>query len=447
MLHPFEEHILSTIERLNLLRRSSPVLVALSGGADSVALLSALTALGFETIAAHCNFHLRGAESNRDMRHAEDIARQLGVNIHVRDFDVSERMKATGESIEMACRELRYDWFNTLLDRDRAQAVAVAHHREDNVETFFLNLLRSSGLDGLTGMAWRRDYVVRPMLDLSREDIENYLHDKQLGFVIDSSNASNDFSRNRLRNVIIPALESAFPGATKAILNSMSNLADSRLLVSDGIDYWLELTGGDNDRIDVTRLIELAGKHRTSAILFERLKSLGFNAEHVSGIISSTLAGRSGRRFVSPSAIAELDRGILTLMPVGKISTSKGSTVCLNRDILKPVNIEVSFHHITEFSPGRDPMTAYFDKRILDGDPVFQLRHPATGDKIAPFGLTGEKLISKIFKDSRYSAADKRSAWLLTRNDVIIWAVGLRPSRLFSVTPETKEYIQLTFRP
>ncbi|MDE6397593.1 MAG: tRNA lysidine(34) synthetase TilS [Muribaculaceae bacterium] len=447
MLHPFERHIQSTIERLNLLRRSSPVLVALSGGADSVALLSALNALGYDTIAAHCNFHLRGAESNRDMRHAESIARRLGVNIHVRDFNVAERMKLTGESVEMACRELRYDWFNSLIDRDRAQAVAVAHHREDNVETFFLNLLRSTGIDGLTGMAWRREYVVRPMLDLSRDEIESYLRDKGLGFVTDSSNASNDFARNRLRNIFIPMLEKEFPGASKAILNVMSNLGDSRLLVGDAVSSWLGQAGENENRINIVRLIESAGERRASAVLFEHLKHFGFNAEHISGIIGATLAGRSGRRFVSSERIAELDRGVLTIRHPEGVSPRSRKTVGLTRDILSPVNIEISYHHITEFSPDRDPMVAYFDRRILDGDPVFELRHPSQGDRISPFGLTGDKLVSKLLKDAHRSAAEKRSTWILTRNNDVLWVLGLRASRLFSLTPDTKEYIRLIYRP
>ncbi len=446
MLHPFEEHIKATIERLNLLRRSSPVLVALSGGADSVALLSALTAIGFDTIAAHCNFHLRGNESNRDMRHAEAVARRLGVNIHVRDFNVGERMKQTGESVEMACRELRYDWFNTLIDRDRAQAVAVAHHREDNVETFFLNLLRSSGLDGLTGMVWRRDYVVRPMLDLSRDDIEKYLADKGLEFVTDSSNDSNEYSRNRLRNTVIPTLEAAFPGASKAILNVMSNLADSRLLVGDAVGGWIGRTGGDENHINVASLLRTAGTKRAAAILFEHLKHFGFNSEHISGIISATIAGRSGRQFISTDRRAELDRGILTIFSIGGIVAGQTKNVSLSRDILTPINIEVSHHHVSEFSPERDPSIAYFDRRILEGNPIFEIRHPAEGDRIAPFGLSGDTLVSKLLKNARYSAADKRSAWLLTRNGEILWVVGLRASRLFSLTPETREYIRLALR-
>lgn len=445
MLHPLEEHINRTIERLKLLRRSSPVVVALSGGADSVALLSVLSAIGFETIAAHCNFHLRGPESMRDMRHAEAIAEKLGVNIHVRDFNVGRRRKVTGESVEMACRELRYEWFGTLLDRNRAQAVAVAHHREDNVETFFLNLLRSSGIDGLTGMAWRRDYVVRPMLDVSRGEIESYLADKGLDYVTDSSNSSNDFKRNRLRNLIIPLLEKEFPGATDSILKVMANLSETRRLAEDAVEMWNERSQGGDDLINVSELIELTGREKARTIVFERLKSLGFNWSQTDSIIDSTVSRRSGRHFQAKTWVAELDRGILSLRPQFNIESKKSYQVRLDRDILTPVNIEVSFHNITEFLPDRDTSTVYFDEAILSGSPVFEIRHLRTGDRIKPFGAERPVLISHLMKNAHYSAEQKRSAWVLTRNDEIIWSIGLRASALFSLTPVTKSYIQLRF--
>ncbi|MDE6854695.1 MAG: tRNA lysidine(34) synthetase TilS, partial [Muribaculaceae bacterium] len=182
-----------------LLHRHAPVLVALSGGADSVALLAVLLRLGYDCRAAHCNFHLRGEESRRDMLHCRDICRKLDADLYVRDFDVAARRRDyPGESVEMACRELRYAWFADLLDRDCAQAVAVGHHREDRAETFMLNLMRGAGIAGLTSMRPRSGNVVRPLLPFTRAEIEDYLAWRGLECFTDSR-ASSDVRRRRRR--------------------------------------------------------------------------------------------------------------------------------------------------------------------------------------------------------------------------------------------------------
>ena len=206
------EKVKDAIERQGLLRPQGRVVVAVSGGADSVALLSVLLELGYDCLAAHCNFGLRGAESVRDMRHVESLADRLGVDLCVRDFDVAARRADTGESVEMACRELRYEWFYELVDRERAQAIAVGHHAEDQLETLFLNLLRGTGITGLRGMRPRNGHVVRPMLECTRAEIEDYLHTRGLDWVTDSTNASDDFTRNRLRNRLLPLVDELFDG-------------------------------------------------------------------------------------------------------------------------------------------------------------------------------------------------------------------------------------------
>lgn len=446
-MHELERHIESTIEERGLLRRSSPVLVALSGGADSVALLSVLTSLGYDCIAAHCNFHLRGAESIRDMRHAEKIARQLGTNIYIKEFDVAEQMKKSGESVEMACRTLRYEWFHELLDRDFSQAVAVAHHREDNVETFFLNLMRSTGIDGLTGMDYRRGFIVRPMLDISRGAIENYLNDKGLEYVTDSSNAENEYRRNCLRNIIIPALEQYFPNATNAILSTMEHLRDSRNL----IDFALNDTLGESrlrNTIDVKCLMERADERTVRGLLFEHLKNEGFTASQVSNIVRAVKTGSSGLRFeTDKDRVAELDRGILSINDTtGQKKSMARHKVSLRHDILTPIHIEVTPHHVTEFKPEHNANVMYLDAIANDEESVFELRHPQTGDRIRPFGMRGEKLVSDVLKDAKFSAAQKRGCWLLTRNDEILWIVGLRASHKYSITPKTRNYLRLEFK-
>jgi len=436
-----------------------PVLVALSGGADSVALLAALCSLGCKCVAAHCNFRLRGAESDRDMRSARDLCARLGVDCYIKEFDVAARRRATGESVEMACRELRYAWFGDLLDKLRAQCIAVAHHSEDNVESFFLNLLRGSGLSGLTGMRPRNGYVARPMLSLTRPQIEEYLAQKGLDYVVDSSNASNEYKRNRLRNVVIPAIDGNFPGGIGGVHASISHLTDNRRLY-DALIEQKRKAYMTSSAIDLAALV--AAEPEPRILLYELIKPLGFNMTHAADIIAS--ASRSGLVFLAGDTALELDRGTLRINAAVSLCASAGAEVSLRRDILVPAHILISEHSVEEFKPEFDPNVAYFDVAVMEGDPKICLRHWQRGDRMTPFGekpknadrskasdrkataSDGSRLVSDLYANAKYSAADKREAWLLTRDGLILWAVGLRASAHYAVNPETRRYLRLEYR-
>lgn len=432
-----------TIRRYGLLDRSRPVLVALSGGADSVALLAALCELGYNCVAAHCNFHLRGDESTRDMRFVEQLCERLGVDLSVTHFDVARRMAATGESVEMACRSLRYERFDKLLDTFGAQAVAVGHHCEDNVETFMLNLLRSTGIAGLCGIRYRNGIVVRPLLDATKQQILDYLAARRLDYVTDSSNLSNDYRRNRLRNVVLPAIEEQFPGAGKAILKTVANLSDNRLVYDKAIAAYATNCRAANGVIDLVKLADEA-TDAAPVVLYELVRRAGLSRSQADDIMAAPM--RSGLFFEGDGGGYELDRGRLT--PVGSLTAEVSGEyeVSLSRDILKPVNIAVTQGDIASFRPVADARVAYLDAAALEGDRRWTLRHYRRGDRLEPFGMKGTKLVSDIFNDAKLSASQKRAVWLLVCDDVIVWVVGLRASRRFIVTPETKRYIRLELR-
>ena len=438
----FEKRVRQYIAAHAIFRDDAPVVVALSGGADSVALLAVLTALGYDCVAAHCNFHLRGAESRRDMLHARDIAAALDVNLYVKDFDVPARMAATGESLEMACRALRYDWFLSLLDRERAQAIAVGHHREDQAETFLLNALRGTGITGLAAMAPHNGYVARPLLDCTRRDIEEYLQERGLTFITDSSNSDNRFRRNSLRNRVIPTMQEHFPDAIDTLHATASHVADNLALYTYAVRQLASrFRDAETGVIDVGGMKSTLSPRIAKTLLFEMLKEAGFNATHVTNMIES----REGTAtFRAGDTVAELSRGLLTLRGATSAMADHAVAVSLSRDIVEPIAIAISRHHITAFNPTRDSATAYFDERILDGSPAFEMRHWRRGDRMTPFGMTASKLLSDIFAQAHLSPAQKREAWLLTRNGEIIWAVGIRPSALFQVTPATKHFLRLS---
>ncbi len=429
-----------SIENEALLSPSARVIVATSGGADSVALLAILNSLGYDCIAAHCNFHLRGEESDRDMKHVQMLCQKLNIQLHITHFDVHQYCEQKGLSLEMACRELRYEWFDNLLVSLNAEAIAVAHHREDNIETFFLNLLRGTGIAGLTGMKPRNGKIIRPMLDCTRAEIEKYLADNGLTYVTDSTNAQNDFKRNRLRNIILPSLEQNFSGASDAILATIANLTSQQSVYQAYISN-CKAKYFNGDSIAIDQLI--AEESNAQVVLFELLKPYGFNITQVKDIIASS--AQSGRQFSTESTAAVLNRGTLEIS-TKSIDVQEDTTVTidLSSSIDEPISLSVETLVISDFAPSRDCNSIYLDKSVLDGNPVFQLRHWREGDRLKPFGMKGTQKVSDIFNNAKVSITNKSKIWLLTRNDEILWIVGIRASRLFPVTKTTNFFIKIT---
>lgn len=440
--HPLIVTARDTIARHSLLSPGDRVVVALSGGADSVALLAVLVALGYECIAAHCNFHLRGDESQRDMLHAQSVARQLGVDFAVRDFDVAARRAATGESVEMACRSLRYDWFEQLMADNRARAVAVGHHLEDNIETFFLNLMRGTGIDGLTGIKYKRDFVIRPLLDCSRALIEDYLALGGLYFITDSSNSSDRFLRNRLRNNILPLISDQFPNAADAVLTTMEHLGASARICRRFYDSCRSRYVRSDGSVALHDMIDCLGVD-TPTVLRQLLKPFGLSATQISDIIAAD--GRSGQKFYSSSGYTlEVDRGIIRVSDPGTLKHGTAFCITLDRDILSPVHLRISRHPVSSFHPVRDPMTIHLDASALTHPGQWQIRQWRKGDRIKSFGMRGSQLVSDIFSNAKLSADQKRNTWLLTCGGEIIWVIGLRASRHFMITPGTAQFITIT---
>lgn len=445
MTNKFEARTADFIARKGLLHKETPVIVAISGGADSVALLAVLSRLGYDCRAAHCNFHLRGDESMRDMRHATDIADKLGVDIYIRDFDVPERIRLSGESVEMACRSLRYEWFADLLDRAGAQATAVGHHREDRAETFMLNLMRGTGIAGLTSMRPRSGLVVRPLLEFSRGEIEDYLSALSLGYVDDSSNGSDVHRRNRLRNSIMPLMEEKFPGAMNAILRTIVNLEDTEEIYREAVGKSVKSFVSQGG-LDVKSL-----RHDPHAptLLFEHLKNYSFTYTQICDILSGSES--SGLRFFSTDGktVAEIDRGILSLREASSCVRCDMDVypIDLRHDIVLPVHIVVTQADVSTFRPeGLGADVAYFDASVLDGDLCWEFRHARRGDRLVPFGSVKSKLVSDIFTNAKYSAAQKRQTWLLTCNGEIVWIPGLRNTAAYPVGPGTKRFVRLQLK-
>lgn len=433
------------ISHHNLLTPSSRVIVALSGGADSVALLVALHDLGYDCIAAHCDFHLRGEESERDRRYAESVAAEYASCYREIHFDVDSYKKSHGVSTEMACRDLRYDWFRTLSEEYVGISVAVAHHNDDNIETMLLNLLRGTGITGLTGMKYRNGIFLRPMLDCRRKEIERFLEERQIGFMTDSTNLISDVKRNKLRNIILPALRDEFPDADKGLSTTLHNMCDTASLLESLVEK-VSSQYINESVIDIDRIITEAEEAPT--LLYEILKQYGFNATHVSDIISAQRSStRSGKRFFSLSHAATLSRGKLYIREIKTIDSDIEIKIDLSAPATLPEWLEIEHIGRDQFKPDRTGNTLYLDPSALEGNPEFMLRHRRDGDRINPFGMKGSRLISDIFSDAKLNDDSKDATWLLTRNGVILWIVGMRASSHFAVTPDSTAIIALRLHP
>ncbi len=446
----FDIRIRDFVTAHHLLQKNDTILVGLSGGADSVALLLVLRNLGYDCVAAHCNFHLRGEESNRDERYCREFCGSMGIRIEVKDFDVESFRKRTNESVEMACRTLRYSWWNSLINKGTGTVIAVGHHKEDNVETFFLNMLRGCGLNGLKGMLPKSGDVIRPLLDVSRIDIENYLSEKAIPYVNDSTNSENEYSRNKLRNVILPELEHMFPGAVNSISKTIQCLQGNYELYTDSVKWLRRKYISPDNCINLSEIV--TAEPHPDMVLFELLAPMGFNMTQVRNILSSmddsgtSLA--SGRRFISSDLTLLLDRGFLR--------------PC--RGVLEDIPteaVEVSFSERpfsstliskTEFDKLRctgalTSQSIYLDAKILDIPHVFSLRRWRSGDRLAPFGMKGSKLLSDMFNDLKIPVDKKNSIPVLLCDDMILWVVGIRASRHFAVSESTREIMVVTYNP
>lgn len=433
----FEGRVAAYIEQHRLVDEGSRIVVALSGGVDSVCLLSVLVSLGYDCTAAHCNYHLRGEESNRDEEHARGVAASLSVEIMVKHFDVSARCKRTGESVEMACRELRYEWFEELRVATGSAVIAVGHHREDNVETFLLNMLRGAGIVGAAGMDSRRGDIIRPLLGVGRAEIEAYVKDSGLGWVEDSSNRTNDYRRNRLRNVVLPALEDCFKGGTAQLARSVSQIAE-------GAAFFVEMVGAkrreyfdeNQKRLDLCRLIK--GERSARLLMVEWLREYGIDGSTVDDILSSS--EESGRRFcMDDRGYWLLNRGELRYV---KVEEEPG--------VAQEVSLDSGPFRMTVVD-GREPrvvedcFTALFDERILEGEPRFELRGWQRGDRMKPFGMSGTKKLSDLMRDKRIAEDGKHERIVLTRDGEIVWVIGLRHSRLFAVPEGAERFLRIDF--
>ncbi len=432
-MHPVLVKIQDSITRYRMLTSGAGVIVGISGGADSVTLLKALADLGYRCHAVHCNFHLRGEESDRDEEFTRSVCGKLNVALEVIHFNVEKFIAESRRpvSIEMACRDLRYNKFEELRVRHGAEAIAVAHSADDNIETVLMNMFRGSGIAGMRGMLPVNDrHVIRPMLQCSRKEIEDYLASESFNFITDSSNLSSKFTRNRLRNLVLPVIDSNFPEARKGITETLSLMRGYEAFTLNIINRYRRNYVAADGTIALSALLKDEPGH-APLILHHLLAPYGVSPEQINDITAAP--EKSGRRFPVNDGILFIDRGFLKFeMPVHAENPTVSEL------------FTITHHDIKDFKPEREPFTAYFDSRILRSGEL-SVKFWQDGDTLKPFGMKGTKKLSDIFSDAKIPLYTKAKIPLLTLGNEIIWVTGLRQSRLFMIKDDTESFISVRY--
>ena len=422
-----QQRIKQYIEKEDLFSSGSKILIALSGGADSVALLCILHAAGYPCEAAHCNFHLRGEESNRDEQFVRQLCKKYGIHLHTIDFDTTRYAAEKHISIEMAARELRYNWFEEIRNQCRADVVAVAHHQDDSVETILLNLIRGTGITGLLGIRPRNGVIVRPLLCINREEIMRYLQSIGQDYVTDSTNLEDEYTRNKIRLNLLPLMQTINPSVKNNLIETGNYLSDVATIYNRYIEE-------AKTRIATTegiRICELVKEPAPEALLFEILHPLGFNSAQIKDIANS-LHGQSGKQFSSKEWRVIKDREFLLLE---KIQSE-------DKEELPFQIIKEEKEYTSDFQIPRKKGTACFDADKLDG--TISYRKWRTGDTFIPFGMKGKKKVSDYLTDRKFSISQKERQWVLCCGERIAWLIGERTDNRFRIDETTRRVVIYT---
>ena len=435
----FKEKVKNCIARHELLGCEHPVLVALSGGADSVALACVLQDLGYKIEAAHCNFCLRGAESDRDEAFVTDFCQRRKIVLHRRCFSTHAYAHEHHVSIEMAARTLRYDFFEQLLQERDLDCVAVAHHREDNTETVLLNLLRGTGIRGLRGIQYRNGKVVRPLLDVSRQEIEDYLAECHQDYVTDSTNLQDEVQRNKIRLNVMPRMREIYPNADESIHQGARRLSDAFRIYEYGMDLLMQQVVHGNRIL----LEELNRTPAPETVLYEILSRMDFNPAQVAAIYEQQ-GGESGKVYESPTHRLLRDREALVFEKKA-VRPARLEKVLPLEGIMRVTDDVTFLISRSSYSSG-GPLPREKNVICMDLDKVefpLVVRMPQTGDRFMPFGMKGMKLVSDFLTDLKKNVFEKERQLLVCSGDKIAWVVGERPDDRFRVTEHTRHILRI----
>ena len=426
------------IKQHKLFAKSDKLLVALSGGKDSMVLCSLLMDAGYTFSTAHCNFALRGKEADADQKFVLNFCEKNHIHCFHTTFNTRAYADEKGISIQMAARELRYNWFNTLIKEHGFTYLLTAHHANDNIETFFINLLRGSGINGLKAIVPKKNSIIRPLLFATRAEIDTYAAKNTISFREDSSNTEDKYLRNYLRLHIIPAFKKLNPSFEKTVSNEIEILQQTNQILTKEVEAQrkkLVSKAGGTLKINIDKL------NKTTApklILFELIKEFGFNSSQANSIYHA-LQTQSGKTFVSNTHTIIKDRACLLIKKTEENSVSVFSIAKTDTQITYPIKLNISFIKGNITSIPKKDFTA--NKAFID---AAKISFPLTvnkwkqGDKFVPLGMTGFKKLSDFFIAEKITLFDKQNQWIVRSQNNIVWLAGKRIDDRFKVTADTK---------
>lgn len=442
MLQQFQSHIRTN----QLFQKNDLLLIAVSGGSDSVALCELCHQSGYHFEMAHCNFQLRGEESERDEQFVRQLSGKYKVRLHTIRFDTKEYAEKNKVSTQIAARELRYAWFDTLiaeLKKGSAAFLLTAHHQDDNIETLMMNFFRGTGIRGLQGIPMKAGYIRRPLLFVTKDEILSYLDARKLSYVEDSSNLKEDYTRNYFRNNLLPSIQKVFPSVQHNLAENITRFGDVWKIYEEAIGSKkkkLISRVGDEIHIPVLKLIKTDAM---PTILYEIVREYGFTSLQINDILH-LLQSDTGKYINSSTHKIFRNRAWLIITPL--------QTQESNHILIEENDKEISFQQgkLTIQKTGWDAsqkIPADEDLALIDASKVsfpLLLRRWKTGDYFYPLGMQKKKKLSRFFIDNKLSLSDKEHIWVIESDKRIIWIVGRRIDNRFKITPQTKSVLKLS---
>ncbi len=436
MQQKFENHIVQNFPFLI----GKNLLLAISGGLDSMVMLDLFHKLPFEIAIAHCNFQLRGLESFEDQSFVQNYAEVNKINLFVTQFDTETFAKDFKLSTQVAARELRYSWFYELLETENFEYILTAHHADDNLETFLINLVRGTGLDGLTGIPAHNDKIIRPLLIFSRQEIEQYAKENNIEWREDSSNATSKYLRNKIRHNLVPILKEINPDFISSFQKTQNYLQESQAMAEDAsilVYQQVAKENGEEIHFDLNQLKKLPNY---KSYLYQWLNEYGFSAWDD---IYDLVDGQSGKQVFSSGFRLLKNRDFIILTPVDLEDEDEDYFIFKDQ---KEINIPLNL----SFSKVADINLVSNTSIFVDEDKLWYplvLRRWKDGDNFQPFGMEGKsKKLSKFFIDEKLSLIEKENLWLLCSDNQIVWIVGIRQDERFKIKKTTKNILKIQLK-